>query len=693
MDVKDEDSLELVSFECLCAPGSREKGINENIIETALECGADLRQYSIVLKEKLDKAHQFAVQDCIEQADKLALLYTEISACDDAFANLEEMLTCFQSELGTVSSDMKRLQQQSIDISLQLQNNQKVRGELSQFVDDMVVPVNMINTILNSDVGERDFLEQLHELQHKLQFLKAQEFKDAKAVVDVQDVIENLKYKAMAKIREWILLKISSFKKPLTNYQIPQGALLKNRYTIRDEYIDTTSKMLFTYFKSYASRLFKLQLADAASKDDLLGAEDTIKTGRFFTAKPMLRNRATVFSLGTRDSLLSMDLMAPLIVPHVAMQSNQKFNNEIFESEFLFRFGFKFQFENLYRSLQFALVDHSSHEFIFLCDYFLVSGRTAVEFFNQIMMRSITVLLKICEEHTATNYDAISLYLCLCLCSKYKELMVEREIPTIAEYWDTLTRILWQRFEVVMQLHDESVRAVDIKKLQPPPDIRPHYIIRRYAEFTCALLICCHISKKHIENKLQRYLSKQQSIIEDFLNRLASQMNTAVDRIVCLINNYDLILSILEERINFESKEKLSFWELQQNCIIEYVVLMLKPHFGDLINFVVECEPLIEQGHTQLLLRHSSKVTGIVRSFSANWKRSIDAINQEIIRSFTNFKNGTNILQATFTELIQYYHRFSKVTAHEAFADNSVLKELVNIHHIMVELKKYKPVY
>lgn len=61
--------------------------------------------------------------------------------------NLEEMLTCFQSELGTVSSDMKRLQQQSIDISLQLQNNQKVRGELSQFVDDMVVPVNMIKFV------------------------------------------------------------------------------------------------------------------------------------------------------------------------------------------------------------------------------------------------------------------------------------------------------------------------------------------------------------------------------------------------------------------------------------------------------------------------------------------------------------------------------------------------------------------
>lgn len=51
-------------------------------------------------------------------------------------------------------------------------------------------------TIVERDVGEREFLEQLHELQHKLQFLKAQEFRDVKATSDVHDVIENLKYKA-----------------------------------------------------------------------------------------------------------------------------------------------------------------------------------------------------------------------------------------------------------------------------------------------------------------------------------------------------------------------------------------------------------------------------------------------------------------------------------------------------------------
>lgn len=54
------------------------------------------------------------------------------------------MLIGFQSELGTISADMKRLQQQSVDINQELQNRQKVRGELSQFVDDMVVPHTMI---------------------------------------------------------------------------------------------------------------------------------------------------------------------------------------------------------------------------------------------------------------------------------------------------------------------------------------------------------------------------------------------------------------------------------------------------------------------------------------------------------------------------------------------------------------------
>lgn len=61
--------------------------------------------------------------------------------------------------------------------------------------------------------------------------------------------------------------------------------------------------------------------------------------------------------------------------------------------------------------------------------------------------------------------------------------------------------------------------------------------------------------------------------------------------------------------MTFDSKEKSSFWELKQNRINEYVELMLRPHFGDLMSFVNECEPLIEQGHKQLLIRYSGKIS------------------------------------------------------------------------------------
>lgn len=35
----------------------------------------------------------------------------------------------------------------------------------------------------------------------------------------------------------------------------------------------------------------------------------------------------------------------------------------------------------------------------------------------------------------------------------------------------------------------------------------------------------------------------------------------------------------------------------------------------------------------------------IVKGFSNDWKKALDLINQDVMRTFTNFKNGTAILQ------------------------------------------------
>ena len=131
------------------------------------------------------------------------------------------------------------------------------------------------------------------------------------------------------------------------------------------------AKIMFSYFKSYTGRLAKLQYEEAATREDLLGAEESQTRGFFF--KPSLKNKSTVFSVGLRGDVLSTHLEAPIIVPH-AQQKNET----------------KYPYEMLFRSEQFALVDNACREYLFVSDFFMVEGSNAQDLFNQIMGTFVT---------------------------------------------------------------------------------------------------------------------------------------------------------------------------------------------------------------------------------------------------------------------------------------------------------------
>lgn len=63
----------------------------------------------------------------------------------DALAQrMEQMLSTFQCDLSSISSEIQTLQEQSVAMNLRLKNRQAVRSQLSQLVDELVVPANMI---------------------------------------------------------------------------------------------------------------------------------------------------------------------------------------------------------------------------------------------------------------------------------------------------------------------------------------------------------------------------------------------------------------------------------------------------------------------------------------------------------------------------------------------------------------------
>lgn len=102
-----------------------------------------------------------------------------------------------QNDLGSISSEIQSLQRQSVTMNLQLKNRQAVRGELSQFVDDFIVPEATINVILDCPVTDEDFLTQLALLDQKISFVKVQSFKEASSCQDVKDILDKVPFQRL----------------------------------------------------------------------------------------------------------------------------------------------------------------------------------------------------------------------------------------------------------------------------------------------------------------------------------------------------------------------------------------------------------------------------------------------------------------------------------------------------------------
>lgn len=100
-----------------------------------------------------------------------------------------------------------------------------------------------------------------------------------------------------------------------------------------------------------------------------------------------------------------------------------------------------------------------------------------------------------------------------------------------------------------------------------------------------------------------------------------------------------------------------------------------------------EAEALSEKGQIDDLKRQEGKVLALVQSFTNNWKRALEEINREVLQSFPSLVLGSTLVQGAMTQLIQYYNRLHKILPINART------QLTNIHHIMVEIKKYKTNY
>ncbi|XP_073135533.1 vacuolar protein sorting-associated protein 52 A isoform X1 [Henckelia pumila] len=646
---------------------------SDDVVAMILSKGTKLREYTRDVENNLRQTELDSIEDYIKESDNLISLHDQIHDCDTILSQMEILLSGFQDEIGSISSDIKILQERSMDMGLKLKNRKAAESKLAKFVEDIIVPPRMIDIIVDGEVNE-EYMRTLEILSKKLKFVEIDTMvKTSKALSDVQPELEKLRQKAVSKVFDFMVQKLNALRKPKTNVQIlQQGVLLKYKYVIlflkehgkevylevRAAYIDTMNKVLGTKIRAYIQALEKLQL-DIASSSDLIGV-DTRSTSLFSRGREPLKNRSAVFALGERINVLK-EIDESALIPHIAEAS-----------------GKRYPYEVLFRSLHKLLMDTAASEYLF-CDEFF--GEESM--FYDIFAGPFSVIDEHLNAILSNCFDAIGLMLMIRIIYQHQLIMSRRRIPCLDSYLDKVNIALWPRFKMVFDMHLSSLRNAVVRNLWED-DVHPHYVMRRYAEFTASLV---QLNVDYGDGQLELNLERLRMAIDDLLVKLAKLFTRPKLQTVFLINNYDMTIAVLKEAGPDGGKIQMHFEELLKNNTAIFVEEVLVEHFNDLIKFVKTRASEDPSSASERPIT-VTEVELIVKDFASRWKAAIELMHNDVITSFSNFLCGMEILRAALTQLLLYYTRLSDCV--KRIGGGSALnKDLVSISSIMYEIRKY----
>lgn len=651
-----------------------------------LKSGVDLNLHKQEVERQLKYIETACIADYMKESENITDLFKRVASCDDILKNLETILCKFQADLGNICQEIIVLHDQTVSLNLQLKNKQAVRGKLGKFIDDMTIPPVVSKHIMYTAIPDKNFIDNLEILDKKVHFFKEQDFKDAKSCNDVQLTLSGLKAKAIFKIREYLLRKIQDCRKYLSNYQVPKEALLQNKLfykfllsherekarEIQNEYIDTMSKVYYSYFKEYITRLSKLEYYDKPDENDLMGSDETCsktKTSLLFSMKPTsLKNKSTVFTLGDRFSVLTTDLEALLIMPKPSTKDS------------------KYTTEAIFRSIHYATLDNSSKEYFFLQEFFMTSGDIQTnELFHSVLGKTLSLLQSYVIDQFKSSYDSIAAFLCLHLVYRYREMAHRSKVFVLDKYWDSVTKFLYPRIEKIIQMQIQSVKNCDCSK-SANVDTMPHPVVRRYAEYASALM---SINDTYPDERISILLEELQFEIKSFILRTAAIFVHPKEELIFMINNYDHILSVFKRsNVRDDSKDNEEIASQLTKRTQEIVEELLYPHFGSIICFVKDCEVFFNSKDVNSLKNLEPRVSNLIRSFMNERQKALGSITKEVMDNFTNFENGSGILQAVLDEIVQFYDRFLKVISKEPFITNHNRNDLLSLTEFKDEVRK-----
>lgn len=684
-----------------------DKFADHEVVRAILDQGCDPKQYRQQYEEKLRAAEMEAIQDYIAENENLVTLHREISACDSILAGMESMLGGFQEGLGSISAEIRGLQQQSAALSLQLNNRKAAQGRLANFIDNIVIPGPLIHGIVQGEVNE-EWLGHLEDLHNKLEFVRKSKLVQASAAhQDVQPELERLRVKAVAKAREYLMARIYALRKPKTNIQIlQQNMLLRFRYLVtflrahgpevfgevRTAYIDTLSRVLSSHFRAYLHALDGLKEA-GPTQADVVGAAEAPREGVMsLFGKAASDTRAEVFSLGERGNIL-LHLEGAALIPHIVQAEGKKFPGEV-----------------LFRSVNKLLMDTATSEYLFCADFF---GEDAV--FHELFGPTLSAV----ESHLSTTvqemYDMVGLLLMIRINYQHRLLMNKRRIPCLDDYLDRVNLQLWPRFKSVFDMQLASLK--NYPATAPSTKLDVHPVAARYAQLTASLLL---LNADYQDGQLDHNIGRMRYQTMDLLIKMSRLLQHKKLGTTFLVVNFHHVCLTLREAAQRGGRPSAEvalpegtaanlhavagalgalgmdtlkeFEDQLTSCTGMYVEEALSGHFQLLLNYVQKAEHARKaQGLPEGQAPEGfgpKEAAPIIRDFAARWTSALEALHREVLKDFNKSPCGKEVANAAMSQLMGYYSTALDLIKRAGPEGAGLARDAVTVPSIMYEVRR-----
>jgi vacuolar protein sorting-associated protein 52 len=532
-----------------------------------------LQEYAVKEIAGTEPANRVTFQESHLRNDRKQYedLHASVIECDDVLKSVEAYLTNFQVELGQVSAEIESLQSRSVELNAKLENRRKVEKLLGPAVEEISVSPITVRTITEGAVDE-NFVMALNEVETRSAALEAKgsETEPAKALQDVKPLLDDLKARAIERIRDFIVAQIKALRSPNINAQLIQqqtfikykdlyAFLARNHAVLSEEigqaYINTMKWYYQSNFSRYRQALDKLALHTIDS-NDAMGADPAPARRNVLSGSKAAPVQHDTFNVGRRGDVVKSN-NANAITLYLAEENKGTHYLEI-----------------PFRNFNQALMDNVSAEYgvvteLFSTNSFQQVSRKVVEIFEPTFAMG-HALTKHLVENTV---DCLGVLLCVRLNQHFAFELQRRKVPVADSYINYTNILLWPRFQQIMDVHCESLRRISAPASRgavaafslvggndaSKASLAPHAVTQKFGQFMQSILALS--AEAGDDEPVSNSLTRLRSEYEALMSKLAKGVGDGSKRGRFLSNNYSLVMTIISDtqgKLAEEQKEHFS---------------------------------------------------------------------------------------------------------------------------------------